>query len=469
MRSNSRRSFLKKGALAAVGLGVSGGPKSLSATALPRVGIVGGGLAGVACGWLLDGVAEAVLFESRPSVGGHAHTIPVAVGRKKILVDVGAQFFLPGPHPSYSKLLELIGLTTPGDPGRDATLEAEMSITVMEAGQTLPKFVSPATNRFWPIFAYWNLEALLAFFVFALAAKEFTEDGDWLVPLDTWLSSLPVDHKVREKLLLPLVSAMVGCSIDEARGLSARGALVFVGRALPDNLLAPFLYRQSVVGLGGNVRFLAGISGNLTRHLGSPVKGVHRLPQGGFAIQNAAGVVETVDVVIFATPPYVTRLLLPRIPALRKARLVLRQFEYFRSEIAIHRDPVYMPQDPLYWSAYNPLVEADYSEASIWYGALRPVAAGQAPLMLFKSWATARARAPEQEIFRRVFLHPRITPDFIKAQRLLAAFQGVGDIWFAGSYTREVDSQETALLSAMSVVRELDPQAPNLLALESQL
>jgi predicted NAD/FAD-binding protein len=88
-------------------------------------------------------------------------------------------------------------------------------------------------------------------------------------------------------------------------------------------------------------------------------------------------------------------------------------------------------------------------------------------MMLFKSWATARSRRPKEEIFRRVFLHPRITPDFIRAQRLLAACQGGAGIWFAGSYTGEVDSQETALLSAMNVVRELDPQAPNLLALES--
>lgn len=110
MTSSSRRSFLRRGALAAMGVGVSGGRASLAPGSLPRVGIVGGGLAGVACGWLLDGVADAVIFESRRTVGGHAHTIPVAVGSRNILVDVGAQFFSPGPHPTYSKLLELIGL-----------------------------------------------------------------------------------------------------------------------------------------------------------------------------------------------------------------------------------------------------------------------------------------------------------------------------------------------------------------------
>jgi predicted NAD/FAD-binding protein len=57
-----------------------------------------------------------------------------------------------------------------------------------------------------------------------------------------------------------------------------------------------------------------------------------------------------------------------------------------------------------------------------------------------------------------VFLHPRITPDFIKTQRLLAGLQGTTGVWFAGSYTGEVDSQETALLSAMNVVESWLPK-----------
>lgn len=316
------------------------------AATLPRVGIVGGGLAGLACGWLLDGVADVVLFEDRPTLGGHAHTIAVEVGNQNILVGVGAQFFGPGPHPTYSKLLELIGLTNPGNPAEDATLPSEISITVMGAGETRPRFVSPAAGRSWPLLAAWNRDALLAFFIFAFAARDFTEDGDSLVPLDTWLSALPVGEAAREKLLLPLVGAMVGSSIEEARGLSAKSALAFVGPALPDNPLAPFVYNHSLVGLGGNVRFLAGIGGNLTAHLGSPVTSVHPLPQPLFAIRNAAGALEIVDQVILATPPYVTRFLHPRIPALRRIRWLLRRFEYFRTEIVIHRDPAYMPQTP---------------------------------------------------------------------------------------------------------------------------
>ena len=462
--TTSRRSFLKKGSGAVLSLSIQGGP-FLLANRQPRVGIIGGGLAGVSCSWLLDGVADAVLFESRPILGGHAHTIPLVVDGQEIQVDVGAQFFARGPHPTYSRLLEVLGLLTPDQPDDDLTVEADMTITVTEIGRRRPRFVSPAEKRAWPVLAPWNFAGLWAFLVFAVAARSLSENGDWLVPLDAWLQKLPVRPEELERLLLPLVSAMVGCSIEQARGLSARSAVAFVAEALPENLLDPFRYSNSLLGLGGNIDYLARDSHNLTMHLGSPVTGVLPLGSGGYSIRNAAGVSEEVDIVFFAAPPYVTGPLLSHMPQLEKAAEVLEKFEYFTSEIAIHRDPIYMPKRRSYWSAYNPQLANGYCEASVWYGALRTSLEGQRPLRLFKSWATARSRKPREKVLRRRFRHPLINPDFILAQRELAAYQGWGGVWFVGSYTKEVDSQETALTSATDVVEKLYPSAPNLLKL----
>ena len=233
---------------------------------------------GSAAAWLLDGVADTVLFESGAALGGHAQTIPVVVDNQEIAVDVGAQFFAPGTHPTYEKLLEVLGLLDPTHPDEDATIEANM---------------------------------------------------------------------------------------------------------------------------------LAG------------------------------------------------------------AASLLEELEYFTADIVIHRDPVCMPPNGRYWSAYNATTDGGHCEGSIWYGALRRVPEGDAPLSLFKSWATARSEAPRDEVFRRTFRHPLITPAFIEGQRRLAAHQGRADVWFAGSYTKEVDSQETALTSAMNVVAHLAPPAPNLLRLQA--
>jgi hypothetical protein len=47
------------------------------------------------------------------------------------------------------------------------------------------------------------------------------------------------------------------------------------------------------------------------------------------------------------------------------------------------------------------------------------------------------------------------SPDGIRAQRLLATQQGRGGLWYAGGYTLPFDSQETALLSALTVAEGL--------------
>ena len=42
-----------------------------------RVGIIGGGMAGVALTWLLDGERDVVLLEARDSIGGNVQSVEV--------------------------------------------------------------------------------------------------------------------------------------------------------------------------------------------------------------------------------------------------------------------------------------------------------------------------------------------------------------------------------------------------------
>jgi uncharacterized protein len=458
----TRRSFLKAGSAAALALSVPSRARGVFADGRPRVGIVGGGLAGVSCAWLLDGVAESVLFEGRAALGGHAQTIPVTVQGQVIQVDVGAQFFAPATHPTYTKLVEILGLLDPEHPGEDETVAADMTITVAAAGAERPLFMSASQGRLWPALASWNRPALGPFLTLVLRARKFIQDGDWSLSLQDWLDGLPVPSEQREGLLLPLLGALTGCSIDQTRALSARSALFFIAKPLPKNLLAPIRYDNSRRGLQGNVEALAAHTHDLTVHLGSAVTAVEPADGGRYRIRDAAGTCAEVDIVVFATPPYHARPLLPSIPELDGVAAVLDAFEYFTAQIAIHRDPIYMPPRGRFWSAYNAgiAIESGYCEGSVWYGALRPAPPGQDPLSLFKSWATARAQAPQEEIFRQVFRHPYVTPAFIDAVRRLDGHQGRGGVWFAGSYTRELDSQETALTSAMG-------DAPNLRALQA--
>lgn len=60
------------------------------------------------------------------------------------------------------------------------------------------------------------------------------------------------------------------------------------------------------------------------------------------------------------------------------------------------------------------------------------------------------------------YMHPLHTPDFARAQVDIAAHQGRDKLWFAGSWTHDVDLQETALTSAIAVAEHLAPGSSNL-------
>src|SRR5688500_15407072 len=83
------------------------------AAGLPRIGIVGAGMAGVSLAWMLDGTCAVTLIEAAPAIGGNVRGVDVDLDGHQFVVDVGAQFFHPGPYPVYTALLSSLGLFPP--------------------------------------------------------------------------------------------------------------------------------------------------------------------------------------------------------------------------------------------------------------------------------------------------------------------------------------------------------------------
>src|SRR4029079_15000803 len=110
-------------------------------------------------------------------LGGHAHTITVDYGGRQVAVDVGAQNFAPSTHPTYSKLLELLGLFDPTDLSRSPTVTVPLSLTAFRSGAATPLFVSPyLPDRTWPIGESWNTSALAAFTGLIAASQELEKN-----------------------------------------------------------------------------------------------------------------------------------------------------------------------------------------------------------------------------------------------------------------------------------------------------
>jgi predicted NAD/FAD-binding protein len=353
-------------------------------------------------------------------------------------------------HPTFVRLVDALGLNA-------AVIEREMGTTVLEHGTDRPRFVSPgfgAPARLAPMFAPWNAPGQLAFLAFALASRRFERDGDWSIVLDDWLRGVRgLTAWGREQIILPWLSALTGCSIPEARTLSARAGTAVVSRALPPQLAAPYCWRTLRQGLASVVDALVARCTTLTVVPNAAVVAV----EGERTPVLADGRRFPVDQLVLAAPPHaIAPLLRGRDDGLADA---LAACPTFASRLVVHTDPVYVHADPRHRSAYNVIRAGDRCEGCIWYGAIRDPLPDGTLLPLFKSWATARPVPATQVLASANFRHVLPTPALMALQSKVADAQGRGGVWFAGSWVIDVDLQETALRSAMAIAERLAPGA----------
>lgn len=412
-----------------------------------RVGIIGGGMAGVSLAWMLDGAYDVVLFEARDSLGGNIRTVDVMVDGQVVKVDLGAQYFHPGPYPVYTALLSHLGLYPPST-GRSRSFPA--SITVANPTEIRPRFVSPVLpERSWPLFASWNTAGVQAFGAAFTAGKSREQlNASWMLTLGEWLPTLGLSQAQWEGILLPWAASLFSGDIEQARGLSARAAMIFAAKALPANLLDPVVYYVLNKGMAEPLRRLVEQLTTVEIRIGTPVQQVSRDLLGGLEIHSGGDIVN-VDALVFAASGPATSHLLEGLSGTAPQRAALAAIEFHDARLVLHLDPAYAFGHPLLWSFLNCEVRAGSCEASMWLANVvdAPSLTGA---KLWKSWATHR-EPPGLILHEERFAHMLPTPSTIAAQNALRALQGVDGVWFAGGYTLPYDSQETALLSALTV------------------
>jgi uncharacterized protein len=423
------------------------------------VGIVGGGMAGVSLAWMLDGVHDVVLFEARDTPGGNVRSVELELEGVPFVVDVGAQYFHPEAYPLYTALLRYLGLHQPGSTA-GVTRPFPASFTLTSGLQSPPLFVSPALpERWWPLAVSWNSAGLAAFGVGFLAARIREElDQPWDITLEQWLPTLGLSRAQWEGMLLPWAASLFSGSVEQARGMSARAAMIFAAKALPPNPLDPIAYYVLTTGMIEVLSRMLARCSTVTVLTGARVLGVSRHPTGRFVLRTSRGHAVHVDELVFASSGPPTAQLVVNLPGTEPQQAALNGMEFHDARLALHTDPMYAPRDPILWSFLNSDRRGDFCEASMWLASVvdsPPATAAR----LWKSWITHRAR-PRQVLHEATFTHLLPSPSTLRAQESLNALQGQDGLWFAGGYLHPYDSQETALVSALRVALGLHAASP---------
>jgi predicted NAD/FAD-binding protein len=411
-----------------------------------RIGIIGGGAAGLAAAWLLEHDHDVTLFEKDDRLGGHAHTLDIEVDGRTIPVDAGFQFFArSAAYATFNRLLDELEVPRTTYPA---------TLTVSRIDGTRP-VAMPPFRRGRPVWSSLTPRAivhLVRFRAFLSRLPAFLAAHDTTVTIAEYVERERLPRAFVDDFLFPLLLAFWCVDLVEFRRFAAYNALYYLGANVPRGLTPP---RQSEIP-GGLRVYIDALAGSLERarlQTGIAVNAVTRGPDGSLLVE-AAATRHPFDHLVLACDARTAHDLLAPLPEFADVTAQLARFRYFDTTIAIHGDRRLMPRERAAWSVVNVRTDAAHSSLSIW----NPSRGAD----VFKSWVTFDDELPQPLYATATYRHGLIDTEYFDAQRRLRPLQGRHGVSLAGLYTADADSHESAIRSAVAVAERLAPDAPRL-------
>ncbi len=412
-----------------------------------KIGIIGGGIAGLAAAWMLQEHHSVTLFEQQDRLGGHADTIEIEQDGQLCLIEAGFEFFYDALFPRFNRLLTLIGASISKYPA---------SATVYSADQRKTTLLPPY-YRGRIVWSGYQPRALADLWLFQRVITRsipLIKAADPFFTLEDYLCTLKLPERFQNEFLYPFLLAEWCVELEEFKTFSAYNALKYVVMSRPNNF-PPAIHANEVV--GGMCAYIRALLDNLSQteiHRKANITALTRDDQQ-YRLRDANSGDYVFDHLIVATSAYDANRLLRALPAAEKRRAALDGIDYFKTTIAIHEDCRLMPANPDHWSVVNTRYEGMHSSNTIWkrWKSKRPI---------FRSWVTYEPDLPSNLHLVRTYFHPKVNLNYYRAQRNLVAQQGENNLWLAGLYMHDIDCHESALISAVNIARALDPQSSNL-------
>ncbi|WP_079107522.1 NAD(P)-binding protein [Streptomyces sp. NRRL S-1521] len=404
-----------------------------------RVGIAGGGIAGLTLAWLLSESHEVVLLEERPRLGGNVKSVLTAADGGPCAIDLGVRETPVEVSPVWRHIAAAVGVSA-GD-----LVATTASRVVLRKHERSPLWVSAAdpTDTARPVTTGGPAYRAMARFADQSARWE-TEGMSWDVTVGDVLDSWPLPSTAVRHLLCAFPASLHGCTTDEVRSLSARA----VGTTFtPPHTVPRTTYLRS--GASSLVHGLAAGARSARLLLGTGLRAVRRAGEG-FELVDSAGAVHATDVVALALPADHALAALSGLAGAGAWRTALKAVEYREMTYVLHRDPYGMPENRRTWSAGNTTVDGNRSETTTWYGPSLGVD-------LFVSQLDHRAGRPREELARSSFRATLPTPQACRARQRLGAIHEGQRLLFLGHCTTPVETQEAAMASAVAVAQHLTP------------
>jgi len=410
-----------------------------------RVAVIGSGIAGLSCAWLLHKQHSVTVYEADDRIGGHSHTVEAPDDAGPIPVDTGFIVYNEANYPNLTALFR--HLQVPNQP-------AEMSFGVsldegdLEYGSAHlgALFAQPANlinPRFWSM-----IGDLVRFYKSAPAAVAALEGQaltlGQLLDRGGYGEAFQTDH------LLPQVGAIWSTSPAGARDYPAAALIRFFTNHGLLNLATRPQWRTVSGGSRAYVsRLTAGFSDRIRRK--TKVIRVRRIPEG-VEVLDAMGGVGLYDQVVIAAHANQALSMLSEPTVAEQS--ILGAFRYSSNLAVLHTDPSLMPHRRAAWSGWNHMGRRDEPDGfcvTYWMNLLQTLPRHK---NLFVTLNPRRPPAPESVIGQYAYDHPLFNTAALNAQRQLWSLQGVGGVWFCGAHFG-AGFHEDGLQSGLAVAEQM--------------
>ncbi|WP_321837495.1 NAD(P)/FAD-dependent oxidoreductase [Pseudomonas kulmbachensis] len=408
-----------------------------------KIAIIGSGISGLTCGYLLHKEHDISVFETSDWVGGHTHTVWVNVEGKTYAVDTGFIVFNDWTYPNFIKLMDQLGVRSKA---------TEMSFSVHDTdskleynGNTLNSLFAQRSNllspRFWGMLRdilRFNRQAIRDLDEQRIASD--TQLGDYL-------QQQGYGSRFIEHYIVPMGAAIWSMSLADMLTFPLQ---FFVRFFKNHGLLSVSNRPQWRVIEGGSSAYIkpliAGFSDRI--RLNCPVMQVARNEQG-VLVHSARGT-EYFDKVIFACHSDQALSLLVKPSTAEKQ--ILGAMPYYNNDVVLHTDTRLLPDRKLAWASWNyRLGAAGQKRAAVTYN-MNILQGIQSDATLCVSLNQTSAIDPFKVLASYTYAHPQYSLDAVAAQARWQELLGEQHSYFCGAYWAS-GFHEDGVVSALRVAQ----------------
>ena len=409
-----------------------------------KIGIVGAGVAGLTAAWMLSEEHDVTLIEKQDRLGGHANTVEVDYQGQRVSIEAGAEFFSEKAFPHFHRLLSILNVPTHSYP---------MSATLYSTDHRHVTMMPPVKNGqvVWSMLGPRQICNLLQFQKVLKRARPLMDARDTSTTIDEYLRSLNLGKDFLENFMYPFLQSGWCLDLEDYKQFIAYDVLQFAYNHQPTGL-SSVKWSEVVGGMSAYVRELEKQLAAVQIEKGSGVSAI-TMEEETYRVQLHSGKKLVFDQLILATNAMDARHLLEQLPWAESVRQILGGVDYFKTIIAVHADPALMPANKKYWSVVNMRYDGTQAHTTIWksWKSAKP---------LFRSWVTYESRLPNHLFSTAEYDHPKTNRNYFQAQEALAKEQGKRGLWFAGMHTHDVETHESAIISAIKIAKKLAPTSP---------